>query len=359
VVRRIAANDNRSGLRKFWDGLTGQNQTPERSIVIGRLSGQDGYLGSAILSDAFGGRKVSLADLQQAARVVNLSGVAPDQQAGAIVSQLQKAVFGLYDSETRTQDRVVGALASGMQFAVDNAKMLTPGLPPGTLDSMERAAGLQPGAEADAAVGGFVGNPNGSDYHQGKMEGEAAIMMGMALDAAFPGGIMSIRGNSLNPVGRGEPYAFGTGTRQARAEALLDEAARASGHSSALDVVDDILYNAQAGSPSFWVTPQGRRVITIDAGTFGKTEAGQLIAGTHELVHAEHFNEILAATGNLQTARGSFFVSNRTTRYAIREVMTEEAAMSRAANHLGGLSPQQVADSTKYTNFWRRRAGIE
>jgi SLT domain-containing protein len=165
----------------------------------------------------------------------------------------------------------------------------------------------------------------------------------------------------LSPVDRGEPHAFGAGTRQARVEALLDEAARASGLRRALDLVDEVIYDTQAGSPSFWVTPQGRRIVTIGPTTLDrKTRAGQLIAATHELIHAEHFNAILASMKDLQAARSAFFVHSSTRRYAIREVMTEEEARSRVANHLLGRIPlQQAADSTKYINFWRRRAGIE
>ncbi len=213
VVWRVPANDNRSGLRKFWDGLTGQNQNPERSYVIGRVSGQDGYLNSVILSDELGGRRVSLADLQQAARVVSLGGVAPEQQAGAVAYQIQKTIFGLYGSETPTQDRIVGALSSGMQFAVDNAKMVASVAPGVSVDSIERTAGITPGAESDAMLGGFVGNPNGSAYHQGKVEGDGLIMMGMAVDLAFPGGILALRGGGatsnstvLRSSGRLDPY---------------------------------------------------------------------------------------------------------------------------------------------------------
>jgi RHS repeat-associated protein len=181
VVWRVPANDNRSPLRKFWDGLTGQNQSPKRSYIVGRISSQGDGANSMILSDGFGGRRVSLTDLQQAARVVNLGGIAPEQQAGAVASQIQKAIFGLYGSESQAQDRIVGAASSVLQFAVDTGNTATP-IP------------IYPGDLADTLLGGFVGNPNGSPYHQGKVDGEAAIMTAMAVDAAFPGGIIPRRG---------------------------------------------------------------------------------------------------------------------------------------------------------------------
>jgi RHS repeat-associated protein len=195
VVWRVPANDNRSGLRKFWDGLTGQNQSPERSYVVGRLSSLDGYQDSVILGNEFGGRKVSLADLQQAARVVNLGGVAPEQQAGAIAYQIQKTAFGLYGSETQTQDRIVGALASGIQFAADFANMVSP-LPTILIDGVANAGGMPSAAQADEMLGGFIGNPNGSAYHQGKMEGEAGIMLATSVGLAFPGGLSVRSANS-------------------------------------------------------------------------------------------------------------------------------------------------------------------
>ena len=161
-----------------------------------------------------------------------------------------------------------------------------------------------------------------------------------------------------SPAFRGEPFAFGKGTRSQRAINLLDESGRASGVRVS-DYVDDVLYDATGDSPYFWVTASGRRQIVVDPTTFGKTRAGQLVAGSHELEHALHFDEILRLNnGNINQARQAFFMSNRTNRYAIREVMTESIARERVTHHLNGITPQQHGDSTKYINFWRRRAGF-
>jgi hypothetical protein len=140
---------------------------------------------------------------------------------------------------------------------------------------------------------------------------------------------------------------------------MMDEAAQASGYRSYLQLVDEVLYDIRATSPYFWVTPSGTRRIVIGPGTFGKMRSGQLITAAHELAHAEHFAEILRSTGNLTVARRQFFIPDTTTRYAIREVLTEELARQRVHNYLrGGISPQQAGDSTRYISGWKRAAGL-
>jgi hypothetical protein len=172
---------------------------------------------------------------------------------------------------------------------------------------------------------------------------------------AIPGELAAPQNSGALARARGEPFAFGNGTRSVRAEQIIQEAAQASGHPNYAGLVDRVVYDAQATSPSFWVNPNtGERIITIDATTFGKMRAGQLVAGTHELVHAEQWVQELARQGgNLGAAHPSFFGTSRL-QYAIDEVLAERAALQRASSQLGGVTPQQVGHSTRYIEFWQR-----
>ena len=99
----------------------------------------------------------------------------------------------------------------------------------------------------------------------------------------------------------------------------------------------------------------GERIIVIDAATFGKMRAGQLIAGTHEFVHAEQWAAHLAANGgNVVTAHPTFFIPNTMPQYAVREVLTERAALQRAITYTGWLTPQQVGHSSAYIEWWQQ-----
>jgi hypothetical protein len=160
--------------------------------------------------------------------------------------------------------------------------------------------------------------------------------------------------NAANTIARGEPYAFGTGVRSARAEALVNQSAQNLGYSDFSALVDRVVYDAQADSPSFWVDPvSGERSITIDAATFGKTQAGQLIVGTHELVHAEQWADVLLQNGGNFSAAHSAMFGASDLDYAIREVITERTALQNVTTALGGLSPQQIAPSTSYIKYWQ------
>jgi len=155
-------------------------------------------------------------------------------------------------------------------------------------------------------------------------------------------------------VARGEPYSFGAGARSDRAVALVDRSAQALGRNDASGLVDKVVYDSAGPSPSFWVDPTtGERTITMDAATFGKTEAGQLIAGTHELVHAEQWEQVLSqSAGNVAAAHSAMFGASDLN-YAIREVLTERRALQSVDRLLGGLTPQQVGHSTRYIEFWQ------
>jgi len=193
------------------------------------------------------------------------------------------------------------------------------------------------------------------------LEGSAA-KAGTARAVVYRNGVAS--SEELTPAFRGDPFAFGHGPRQARVEALVDEAAKASGHANRHSLVDAVYYDfdpirgQQAGSPYFFATSSGHRYIVIDSATFGKSRAGQLIAATHEFAHAEHFGDLVTSTGSLSAARTAFFIPDTTTRYALRELYTEGLAASRVSQHLGGLTPQELGHSTRYISSWLTSAGL-
>jgi hypothetical protein len=185
----------------------------------------------------------------------------------------------------------------------------------------------------------------------------AGRLGGLAEDAGTVGRVAArgVEDVAASTIARGEPFAFGVGDRSARATAIIDRSAQALGRNAA-SLVDNVVYDVSAGSPSFWVDPaNGLRTVTFDAATFGKTEAGQLVAGTHELVHAEQWEQVLSShAGNLATAHSAMFRTSRLD-YAIREVVTERRAVQAVDSLLGGVAPQQVGHSTRYIESWQRR----
>jgi hypothetical protein len=179
---------------------------------------------------------------------------------------------------------------------------------------------------------------------------------GLAEDVGAAGRVAARAGDDVaaSGIARGHPHAFGIGERSARAEAIIDRSAQALGRNPA-SLVDNVIYNPNASSPFFWVDDvTGARSITIDAATFGKTEAGQMITGTHELVHAEQWEAVLASHGgNLATAHPAMFSISKLD-YAIREVVTERRALQVVDSAMGGLTPQQIGHSSKYIEMWQQ-----
>jgi hypothetical protein len=215
-----------------------------------------------------------------------------------------------------------------------------------TADGAGTLANMSRGAEA---LGGFSSGTEITDTM-------ANAGLVAARETPF-GAIARSEDVSANTVARGEPYAFGTGARSDRAAAIIDRSAQALGRNNASSLVDKVVYDPAAQSPFFQVDPTtGERTITMDPATFGKTEAGQLISGTHELVHAEQWEQVLSQNaGNLATAHSAMFVPQRSLSYAIREVLTERRAVQSVDRLLGGLTPQQVGHSTRYMEFWQNR----
>jgi hypothetical protein len=149
---------------------------------------------------------------------------------------------------------------------------------------------------------------------------------------------------------RGEPFAFGTGTRDARVAVLMDEASRASGVNLA-DLVYELRY---VQGSSYFDVVGGKRVLAIGSDAFDKTRVGQLIEGAHEIGHAQTFDKLVRAKG-FAAAEQEYFSRQRgfgTPLHGREEAIVERLARWRVRNHLGGLTPQQEAASTKYINGW-------
>ena len=160
----------------------------------------------------------------------------------------------------------------------------------------------------------------------------------------------------------GEPFAFGTGSRNERAQVLLNEAAAASNVSDLSKYVDKVIYDPTKKYPYFRVNRYGTRTIVIDPRTFEKTRAGQLIVGTHELVHAQRFELMRRRFGGSRYRAWQYFFEGsvvdslgRRMNRVQEEVFAETLALRRVSRYLGGLTPQQVGHSTRYLDYYLRR----
>jgi hypothetical protein len=206
------------------------------------------------------------------------------------------------------------------------------------------------GAAADAA------EAIGEGGRAAELLGEAGKLTDAAGSAKLSKDAGQVAADSAaKPIARGEPYAFGTGTRSERATALIKHAATALGRKHASSLVDTVVYDPAERAPSFWVDPNtGERIITINPATFGKTKAGQLIAGAHELIHAEAWERALNENaGDLAATHRQIFIPEFTLIYATREIETERRAVQSVARLLGRLTPQQVGHSTRYFEKWQ------
>ncbi|MBS0265750.1 MAG: hypothetical protein JSS02_27715, partial [Planctomycetes bacterium] len=179
---------------------------------------------------------------------------------------------------------------------------------------------------------------------------EATMDLGRAERTAIGSAAEQVGSPSSAPRFRGDPFAFGTGPRDARVTALLDEASRASAVRLA-DLVDEVRY--VQGSSNFDVV-NGQRILSIGSDAFGKTHAGQLIEGVHEIGHAQFFDKLVRAKG-FAAAEQEYFSLQRsfgTPLYGREEAIVERLARWRVRRHLGELTPQQEAASTKYIRGW-------
>jgi hypothetical protein len=151
---------------------------------------------------------------------------------------------------------------------------------------------------------------------------------------------------------RGDPFAFGTGARSARVQAIVDEATRASGISDLSTLVDDVVYDP-AGS--YFTVINGRRVLSVGDSAFGRTGVGQLMEAGHEIVHAQQFDRFMARGGyaTIDDAADAFFNNVSDQVYARQERVAEYLSRLRINQHVGGMSPEQWGASTRYINGWR------
>ena len=104
----------------------------------------------------------------------------------------------------------------------------------------------------------------------------------------------------------GEPFAFGTGARSAHVDAIVNEAAQASGISDLSTLVDDVVYDP-AGS--YFTVDNGRQFYRWATVRSGERESGQLMEAGHEIVHAQQFDRFWARGGyaTIDDAADAFF----------------------------------------------------
>jgi hypothetical protein len=151
----------------------------------------------------------------------------------------------------------------------------------------------------------------------------------------------------------GDPYAFGTGSRLERVDAIISEAVKSAGAKDIYKLVDEIYYGT--GSSRFEVDEYtGIRSLTIGSNAFNKTAAGQLIEANHEIAHAQVFDKLVKKLGYEAAYEESFVNRYHGSKgYAREEQLVERLARWRVRHYLGGLSPQQEAVSTLYIRGWR------
>jgi len=156
---------------------------------------------------------------------------------------------------------------------------------------------------------------------------------------------------------RGEPFAFGRGSRSQRVQSIVDEAARASGINRLSTLVDDVIYDS-AGS--YFTVINGRRILAVGPSAFGRTRAGQLLEAAHELVHAQQFSKIALRRfgGDFRAAANYFFGPQfrfGSPLYARGERVAETVARLRINRYLGGINAQQWGVGSRYISGWRIR----
>jgi hypothetical protein len=145
----------------------------------------------------------------------------------------------------------------------------------------------------------------------------------------------------------------GTEPRSKRLEALVAEAAKASGIANVYDFVDQVTYTT---SYSHFDVVGGVRVLAIGKSVFRRVKAGQLMEVAHELVHAQQWAKTLKRFGgNYNAAYFAFFTLKpfASRGYAFDEIVAERLARMRVQRYMGGLSSQQIGVSTRYINEWR------
>jgi RHS repeat-associated protein len=151
----------------------------------------------------------------------------------------------------------------------------------------------------------------------------------------------------------GEPFAFGRGLRDARAQALVEEAAQASGIELSR-YVDTVLYNPGLGAKAgFRYDTYYGRTIIIGPDTFRQTKAGQLVTAAHELVHAQKFDFVLRQSNfdpliAREVFERTYHLDYNALNYLQFEIVAEKLALRRVERYLGGVSPQLKGVSTRY-----------
>jgi RHS repeat-associated protein len=211
-----------------------------------------------------------------------------------------------------------------------------------------------------------------TDWNKVLVAGGLGTVLGLGIGAAAPylgralpglgrifgvgaesevGALSSEEAAALGTKFKGEPFAFGTGSRADRVSSIVNEASDASGV-NINSLVDEVVYDP-AGSYFTVDEVTGQRTLGLGASAFERTGEGQLMEAAHEIVHAQQWQQALdAAGGDFSSAYNAYFYAKPfgSVGYAADEVAAETLARIRISDYLGGLSPQQWGASTRYIN---------
>lgn len=138
--------------------------------------------------------------------------------------------------------------------------------------------------------------------------------------------------------------------------ALVEAAARA-GQFELNRIVQAIRFDPVAMNPFFSVDDaSGIREVVIAPRTLTQTRGLQLKDAMHELVHANHFNELAEREGNWRVAWAKFRLLPCDNRFQWREVTTEFESFIRIKRYYEGqgasVPPEVVEDSKAYIDLW-------
>jgi RHS repeat-associated protein len=154
----------------------GDNPTLGERHIIGKIDSRGGYLNTVSLSEAFGEYDVPLAELQQAARMVQSGSLSYTQQDQVMFYQIQKTHVGLYGSDYPTRDKIVGIVDAILQVPFDITAMANGARAGDTAAWIRRGIGLD-----------IVSNENGAPYHRGQVAGNTAMLIAQAPHLAAMG----------------------------------------------------------------------------------------------------------------------------------------------------------------------------
>jgi hypothetical protein len=144
--------------------------------------------------------------------------------------------------------------------------------------------------------------------------------------------------------------AFFSGSRQNHAHSLLQEAAVLLGVDLG-EYVDNVVFST-GRTPYFKVLDDGRRIIALPASVLRRTRRNQLIAATHELLHAR-VNRWLGWKNYL----GKIIFGSPIQHY-LHEALLQRLAIQKVERQFGALNPAESCFSWAYVQWYLHLAEL-